>query len=62
MDNDLSDVPVVARLKEAAPWLRMSERKVWQMGKDGVIRVERVDGVVLYYVREFFEQRQAVHG
>jgi cob(I)alamin adenosyltransferase len=62
MIANLSDVPVVARLKEAATWLRLCERTVWQMGKDGAIRVERVGGSVLYYVREFFEKRQGDHG
>ena len=62
VQGDFSDVPVVARLKEAAKLLRLSERKVWQMGKDGLIRVERIGGAVLYYVREFFERRLIEHG
>jgi excisionase family DNA binding protein len=57
-----SDMPVVARCPEAAKCLRLSKRTVWQMGKDGVIRIEKVGRSVLYYVREFFERRLNDHG
>jgi hypothetical protein len=55
--SSFADVPAVARLSEAAKFLRLSERMVWQMGKDGVIRIIRQGRAVLYCVREYLERR-----
>lgn len=57
MSTVFPDVPILAPLPEAAHWLRLSQRKVWQMGRDGLIRVERFGRSVRYYVREFFERQ-----
>jgi hypothetical protein len=62
MSSRLDDVPVLATLAVAAKWLACSKRKVWQMGKDGLIRIERIGRSVRYYVREFFERRLNDHG
>lgn len=60
--NELANaVPILATLAEAARLLRLSPRKVWQMGKDGLIRVERFGRSVRYCVREFLDRR-AGHG
>ena len=68
MSEDVGDVhqfervPVLATLAVAAKWLALSKRKVWQMGKDGIIRIERTGRSVRYYVREYFERRLNNHG
>jgi hypothetical protein len=59
MEHDWKDIPVIATLKEAAKWLRLCERTVWQMGKVGAIRVVRVGRSVRYCVREYMEK---IHG
>jgi hypothetical protein len=60
MDGGFTDVPILATLEIAAKSLMLSERKVWQMGEDGAIRIERIGRSVRYYLREYFEQRREV--
>jgi hypothetical protein len=62
MDANLSDVPVLAKLPEAARCLRLSERKVWEMGDTGVIGVERFGRAVRYRVREFIRRLRGDDG
>jgi hypothetical protein len=56
MENEFDDVPVAVRLAETPKWLKVSERKVWQMGKDGLIRRHREGRCVLYFVREYLKK------
>ena len=58
----LDDVPVLTTLAGAAKFLMLSQRKVWQMGKDGIIRVERIGRSVRYWLREYIEKRQVAGG
>jgi len=51
--SEFGDVPVFARLTEAAKLLKLSERKVWQMGKDRLIRTRQFGRSVRYCLREF---------
>lgn len=60
--SGFNDVPVLATLPIAAKVLTLSPRKVWQMGKEGTIRVERFGRSVRYYVREFLEKKGGVDG
>jgi excisionase family DNA binding protein len=54
--------PVLATLNEAAKLLRLSPRKVWQMGKDGSIRTERFGRSVRYRVSELLDAKGNDHG
>jgi len=59
MSSYLADVPILATLREAAEFLRLSERKVFEMGKKGIIRIQRIDRCVRYYLREYMERLAA---
>ena len=59
--DSIWDVPVVARLAEAAKFLRLSERTVWQMGRDGKIGTIRQGRAVLYYVRDYLQAMRSEH-
>ena len=62
MSSSNTDVPEFATLQEAAALLRVSERKLWSMGKRGVIR-RHVDGrCVRYLTREYVERARGTNG
>lgn len=62
MEPESSEIPIVARLPEAARALKLSERKVWDMGKSGEIRRENAGRAVLYFPREYVERKRDDHG
>jgi hypothetical protein len=52
------EIPLLATLEQTARLLQLSKRKVWQMGTDGSIRIERFGRSVRYCVREFLAGRK----
>ncbi|HMD53650.1 MAG TPA: hypothetical protein VKJ65_03765 [Phycisphaerae bacterium] len=57
-----NDVPVYADMFEAAKFLGISPRKLWDMGKAGVIRRLQCGRRVLYCLREFVIKNGANYG
>jgi len=58
MEHDLKDIPVAATDKEAAEILRLSPRKVWDMGKSGEIPRIQMGKSVRYDVRGYIEKQR----
>jgi hypothetical protein len=60
MEHELKDIPVAATDREAARILRLSPRKIWDMGMKGEIRRMVSGRSVRYDVRGYVETQR--HG